>query len=69
MTEVCQIPKTQEFSSIQYLTPHPIPLPCLRRSGFAQAGARGEGKMRDEVYGCLGKRDAYSIEASYCGIL
>ena len=22
--------------------PHPRPLPCLRRSGFAQAGARGE---------------------------
>ena len=23
--------------------PHPRPLPCLRRSGFAQAGTRGEG--------------------------
>ena len=23
-------------------TPHPAPLPCLRRSGFAQAGPRGE---------------------------
>ncbi len=22
--------------------PHPLPLPCLRRSGYAQAGARGE---------------------------
>ena len=26
------------------LTPHPDPLPCLRRSGFAQAGPRGEGR-------------------------
>ena len=26
------------------LTPHPAPLPCLRRSGFAQAGPRGEGR-------------------------
>jgi very-short-patch-repair endonuclease len=26
------------------LTPHPVPLPCLRRSGFAQAGPRGEGR-------------------------
>ena len=24
--------------------PHPNPLPCLRRSGFAQAGPRGEGR-------------------------
>jgi len=26
--------------------PHPIPLPCLRRSGFAQVGQRGEGRVR-----------------------
>jgi len=26
------------------LTPHPDPLPCLRRSGLAQAGPRGEGR-------------------------
>jgi hypothetical protein len=26
------------------IPPHPNPLPCLRRSGFAQAGARGEGR-------------------------
>jgi len=24
--------------------PHPYPLPCLRRSGFAQAGIKGEGE-------------------------
>ncbi|MBP1698236.1 MAG: hypothetical protein H6Q41_3424 [Deltaproteobacteria bacterium] len=29
---------------IKSFPPHPNPLPCLRRSGFAQAGARGEGK-------------------------
>jgi len=28
------------------ISPHPIPLPCLRRSGFAQAGQRGEGRVR-----------------------
>jgi hypothetical protein len=26
--------------------PHPHPLPCLRRSGFAQAGVKGEGNYR-----------------------
>jgi hypothetical protein len=25
--------------------PHPSPLPCLRRSGFAQAGIKGEGEL------------------------
>jgi len=25
-------------------SPHPSPLPCLRRSGFAQAGPNGEGR-------------------------
>jgi len=30
------------------LPPHPSPLPCLRRSGFAQAGLRGEGKGEGE---------------------
>jgi hypothetical protein len=32
-------PHYVKFSSAS----HPRPLPCLRRSGFAQAGARGEG--------------------------
>jgi len=27
--------------------PHPDPLPCLRRSGFAQAGTRGEERRKD----------------------
>ena len=29
---------------IRSFPPHPNPLPCLRRSGFAQAGPRGEGR-------------------------
>jgi len=29
---------------IRSFPPHPTPLPCLRRSGFAQAGPRGEGR-------------------------
>jgi len=29
---------------IRSFPPHPDPLPCLRRSGFAQAGPRGEGR-------------------------
>jgi hypothetical protein len=30
--------------------PHPRPLPCLRRNGFAQAGARGKGDNRVIFY-------------------
>jgi len=29
---------------IRSFPPHPNPLPCLLRSGFAQAGPRGEGR-------------------------
>jgi len=29
---------------IRSFPPHPNPLPCLRRSGFAQAGPKGEGR-------------------------
>jgi len=29
---------------IRSFPPHPNLLPCLRRSGFAQAGPRGEGR-------------------------
>ena len=29
---------------IRSFPPDPNPLPCLRRSGFAQAGPRGEGR-------------------------
>jgi hypothetical protein len=29
----------------RYSHPHPTPLPCLRRSGFAQAGIKGEGEV------------------------
>jgi hypothetical protein len=28
--------------SLDSVSPHLIPLPCLRRTGYAQAGARGE---------------------------
>jgi len=30
----------------KYIPPHPLPLPCLRRSGFAQAGTKGRGRYR-----------------------
>jgi len=30
----------------KYIPPHPHPLPCLRRSGFAQAGTKGRGRYR-----------------------
>ena len=30
--------------------PHLIPLPCLRRSGFAQAGIKGEGKLNQCLF-------------------
>jgi len=36
--------KSENLSLIFISPPHPLPLPCLRRSGFAQAGLRGEGK-------------------------
>jgi len=32
--------------TIMKWSPHPIPLPYLRRNGFVQAGPRGEGRVR-----------------------
>ena len=42
--------------TVTRMTPHPIPLPCLRRSGFAQAGQRGEGTVRGDGVRDIGEK-------------
>ena len=39
-----------DLIKVKGVTPHPIPLPCLRRSGFAQAGQWGEGRLRHFLF-------------------
>ena len=56
---------------IRSFPPHPNPLPCLRRSGFAQAGPRGEGRPfipPAELRGILAYFDKMNYPAASSGV-
>ena len=57
---------------IRSFPPHPNPLPCLRRSGFAQAGLRGEGRPfipPAELGGILAYFDKIIIEKNIVKVI